>query len=82
MSATTARRRELIHLLQAISDATKAIAGQSDTPAVARWLDHRAACYRAIAARHPNDSEYPYELALGAAALDEARAAAIQKAQQ
>lgn len=79
MSATATRRRELVHLLTAIRDATDAITGQGDSPAVARWLDHRAACYRRIAAEHPNDSEYPYELALGAAELDEARAARIRR---
>lgn len=79
MSTTTARRRELIHLLQAIQTATEAIAGQPDTPAVARWLEHRAGCYRAIAAEHPGDSEYPHELAVGAAELDEARADRIRR---
>lgn len=80
MSTTTAHRRELIHLLAAIQTATEAVAGQPDTPAVARWLEHRAACYRTIAAQHPGESEYPPELALSAAELDEHRAAAIRKA--
>lgn len=80
--STTTGQRELVHLLQTIRDATEALAGQPDSPAVARWLEHRAACYRAIAARHPNDSTYPYELALGAAEVDQARAAAIQKARR
>lgn len=82
MSTTTARQRqrELVHLLGAIQTATEAIAGQPDTPAVARWLEHRAGCYRTVADEHPNDSKYPYELALGAAELDEARAARILRA--
>lgn len=79
MSTTTTGQRELVHLLAAIRDATEALAGQPDTPAAAPWLEHRAACYRAIATRHPNDSAYPYELALGAADLDEARAARIRR---
>lgn len=79
MSTTTARRRDLLHLLAAIRDATEAIAGQPDSPAVARWLEHRAACYRAIAAGHPGESEYPHELAVRAAELDEARAARIRR---
>lgn len=77
--STTTRRRELIHLLEAIQAATEAVTGQPDTPAVARWLDHRAARYRTIAAQHPNDSEYPHELAAAAAELDEHRAARIRR---
>lgn len=64
--------REYIRLLEAIKDSTEAIAGQPDSPAVARWLEHRADCYRRLAAEHPR-SEMA-DMARDAADLDQARA--------
>lgn len=76
MSAATARRRQLVRLLQAIHDATAAIDGMDDSPGLARWLAYRAATYRRVAA-HP-DIGHRGELARAAARVDELHAARIR----
>lgn len=72
--------REYVHLLQAIQDATQAIAGQPDSPAVARRLAHRAACYRRLADQHPRSELV--DMARHAAAQDQARADSIINANE
>lgn len=73
MTATTDNRtREYMRLLEAIKDSTEAIAGQPDSPAVARWLEHRAEAYRRLAADHPRCEMA--DMARGAVDLDQARA--------
>lgn len=76
-TAAVSPGRELLRLLEAIQTATTAICGLPDSPTVAVWLRHRAACYRTIALKHPNDVACPAEFAAAAAELDEARAARI-----
>lgn len=72
-------RGELIRLLESVRDATAAIEGQPDSPAMARWLRHRADCFRRIASEHPDADGMPAGLAQGSADLDDERAARIER---
>lgn len=74
-----AGQRELVRLLEAVRDATAAITDLPDSPAVARWLRYRAACYRQIATHHLDDVACPSELAAAAAEDDDRRAHGIDE---